>query len=968
MVGTAVVVPFVGRAAELAAVEECVRSASRGNGASAVVEGEAGIGKSRLLDEGLSVATELGVSVLRAACHELERNRPFGVLADALAIGAASQDGERASIAHLLWGSDVAVADAVVASALTGRSALQYRALESVLALVERLAAAGPLALVLEDLQWADPSTLLAVHTIHRRLSDLAVAIVVTRRLSPSNDGLEHVAAELQSDGGCRIVLGPLDEAEVEAVATSVVGVHPGSGLRAQLERTRGNPLYLIELLRAFADEGTLQVREGLAEVAGGGLPPDLRLTLLRRLSYLSVPALDALRLAAILGTIFDVAHLSQIGAGSAVDLVAPLREALEAGVLEESGNRLAFRHDLIREALYRDLPEPLRASLHRQVGQSLAEAGVAPLIVAEHLALGALPGDGEAVRWLLGAARATMAQAPGSAVELLDRALEIVAAHDPVRPALLVDMVTARLWSGGIVEAEKLSREALAIVREPADQTALRLSLIQSLLSQGKTMEAFGEIQSALAATELTGSAGAQLSAWIAFGHVLTNNLAAGAAAANAALEGARKADDDLAVCMALCARSLLACYELRLTDAIADATAAIERAQRSVDRTASQLHSHMFLAAALIEADQFEEAASAIRVGRHLSDEIGSDWNLPFYHWTAAVANFFAGNWDDAMAEAETGLLLAQEVQSRFGEVGVRCVLSAIAWHRNDLSRAQVLLAQAEAELAVSGPQHRAEWVLWLEALVFESADNDAAALAALGRAWETCVDLGLAWDIPLLGPDLARLCRRAGDRDRARSVAETVEAVAARTGTVSSRGAALRCRGLADDDPVVLGEAVSVLRGGSRPLEGALAAEDAAASLARAGRREEAVEFFEAALSGLERLGAARDVARVTAGLRGLGVRRGRRGGRTGRPAIGWDSLTPTESAVVVLVAEGLANREVADRLYVSHRTVETHLRHVFDKLGVASRRQLKDQAVRRATSSPGRPAGPTSPSGD
>ncbi len=959
-------VSFVGRRSELDALKERLRGATLGLAPSTIIEGEAGIGKTRLLNEVLSRAGELGVTVLRASGHELERNRPFGMMIDALGIDPSSTDHERAAVAGVLWGDPALAAD--VASALTGRSSMQYRALEAVLALVESCAAAAPLVLVMEDLHWADPSTLLTLHTLRSRQPRVPVTVLATRRRSPSNDVLEQVVAGLESDGGSRIVLGPLGPDDTEALTASVIGATPGASLQAQVTRTHGNPLYIIELLRAFADEGVLRLSDGSAEVEGANLPPSLRLTLIRRLSYLSSPTLEALRMAAVLGTAFDVGHLSVVSASSAIDLVAPLSEALAAGVLVETGTRLAFRHDLLREALYLDLAAPLRASLHLQVGRALADAGVNAVIVAEHLALGATEGDSQAVAWLHDAARLTMPQAPGSAVELLGRALEIAGLQDPVRHGLLVDLARASLWSGRITEAEALCRQTLVVAGDSCSQTALRLALIQALLAQGKTMAAFTEIQAALGAPELTCSASAQLGAWAAFGQILTNNLVAGAAAAAIALDRATSANDDLAVCMALSARSLLASYEHRLVEAVADARAAVDRARRSADRTASQLHSNMFLAIALTEADQFTEAASAIRSGRQLSQDVGSDWNLPFYHWTSAALCFFAGDWDDAIAEAETGLLLAREVKSHFGEVGMSCMLSLIASHRNDPRGAHQLLARAKADLVATGPQHHSDWVLWLEAKIAEGAGDDGAALFAVGQAWESCSGHGLAWDLPIFGPDLVRLCRRTGDINRARSVTAEVEQVASRAGTPSTRGAALWCRGLAEDDMDVLVEAVTELRAGPRPLERALAAEDAASALARAARTDEAVAFLDEALDGFARLHAARDVARANARLRELGVRRGRAGPRADRSRPGWGSLTPTETSVVALVAEGMANREVADRLYVSHRTVETHLRHVFDKLGVTSRRQLREQALRRATAAPGYATLPTTLSGD
>ena len=166
----------------------------------------------------------------------------------------------------------------------------------------------------------------------------------------------------------------------------------------------------------------------------------------------------------------------------------------------------------------------------------------------------------------------------------------------------------------------------------------------------------------------------------------------------------------------------------------------------------------------------------------------------------------------------------------------------------------------------------------------------------------------------------------------------------------GIGSLAGAALRCRGLLDDDAGALRAAVDAFAAAARPLELALTAEEAGAALARRGLPGQARQLLDRATEVYERLGAARDLARAEAVLRGAGIRRGRRGSR-GRPQFGWDSLTPTERTVASLVAEGLSNPQIGDRMYISHRTVQTHLAHVFAKLGLTSRAQLAAEATRR-----------------
>ncbi len=198
--------------------------------------------------------------------------------------------------------------------------------------------------------------------------------------------------------------------------------------------------------------------------------------------------------------------------------------------------------------------------------------------------------------------------------------------------------------------------------------------------------------------------------------------------------------------------------------------------------------------------------------------------------------------------------------------------------------------------------------------------------------------------------MGPDLVRMAMAAGDRQRAVAVTEELERSAPRCGSPTARGIALRCRGLLDDDPDALLEAVAAHRGGPRPYPLAAACEDAGVALGRIGKTGEAVPLLNEAVAVYERLDAVRDVDRVQPALRSLGVRRPRRAAR--RPAFGWDSLTPSELQVVDLAVTGLTNREIAERLFVSRRTVATHLEHVFQKLGHGNRVELTADAARRA----------------
>jgi DNA-binding CsgD family transcriptional regulator len=229
-------------------------------------------------------------------------------------------------------------------------------------------------------------------------------------------------------------------------------------------------------------------------------------------------------------------------------------------------------------------------------------------------------------------------------------------------------------------------------------------------------------------------------------------------------------------------------------------------------------------------------------------------------------------------------------------------------------------------------------------------EAEGDDPGAYDVLLRCWRFQAAREDRFYDRCVAPDLVRLALALGHHDVAAEVASTVTAGVALAPEVPTvRSVALRCRGLVDGDVELMIEAVAAARETPLIVEHGAACEEAARLLARSGRRDEAATLLEEALELYERAGAEAWAARVRAQLRALGVHRGRRGSRN-RPASGWRSLTATERAVSLLVAEGLTNGAVARQLYISPHTVNTHLRHVFAKLGVSNRVALASEVNR------------------
>ena len=228
-------------------------------------------------------------------------------------------------------------------------------------------------------------------------------------------------------------------------------------------------------------------------------------------------------------------------------------------------------------------------------------------------------------------------------------------------------------------------------------------------------------------------------------------------------------------------------------------------------------------------------------------------------------------------------------------------------------------------------------------------EAQGDPAAALELLRRAAQEFEAAGMTTSLIRIGQELVRLALSAGDRRTAERVGQRCSEGAERAATPTARGTALRCRGLVNADPALLVEAVTLLRDSPRPIERAAALEDAARALGMSGAWAESIAPFREALGLYASVAASRDEARVLQAMRSLGVRPGVRGERR-RAISGWGSLTKAELAIVRLVGDGRSNPEIASRLFISRHTVETHVRHVFQKLGVRSRAEVAAESAR------------------
>ena len=294
---------------------------------------------------------------------------------------------------------------------------------------------------------------------------------------------------------------------------------------------------------------------------------------------------------------------------------------------------------------------------------------------------------------------------------------------------------------------------------------------------------------------------------------------------------------------------------------EAVVQAQRAVAITQRSDAAWANQVVPPLWHGTALADADQFGQAETAFHAGRSAPSRRATSPACPLYHSAIAELRLSAGQWDDALTEAQAGLGLIEETGSQVGDVFANAVRAHIALHRGEPTLAQAAVDEARRRLVAGPVEIGFEWMTWVEALLLEQRGELAQALASLATTWDLIAPVRyLQAASRAMGPDLVRMALVAGDRQRAVSVTEELEHSAERSPTPTTRGLALRCRGLLDEDADVLLDAVAAHRDGPRPYQLAVACEDAGIALGRIGRADEAVQLLNEAATGYERLDAA------------------------------------------------------------------------------------------------------------
>lgn len=969
---------LVGRRVELDALQEALAGLEAGTQGFVQIAGEQGIGKTRLIAELCASAERLRYLVFGGRSAEFEQAEPFGVFVDALDDYLLSLDRRELDDLDVELDELASVFPALarlVGDPIATSPAERFRAFQAVRDLLDALSRRRPVVLALDDLHWADAASVELISYLLRRPPRRRVLAVMAFRPAQLPKRLVPVIeASTRESRVVRLDLDPLTPEEARGL------LDPGLPRPVSDELYRlsgGNPFYLGELARAARRGGG----DAFGSATGTGaalIPAAVQGVLAEEVAVLSPRAHALVQGAAVAGDPFEVGLAATVGAGPEGDELAALDELLDADLVRPSAipRRFEFRHPLVRHAVYETAGPGWRIGAHARAAAALAAQGASVGSRAGHVERSARPGDVAAAGLLIEAAEAAAARAPATAAGWYEAALRILpetASTRSRRVEVLVGLARTLESVGRLEEGRAALIEALALV--PRDAHAQRVSLMANCAGIEQLLGRHGDAQRRLqqALAELPDPASveaAELKVELSVAARFAGDWVGMRARAKEAIEAA-------------------ALVGARALEAIAEALAAFAAAES--DRKEETLDERALdRAAELVDGLTDEELAERINAAHSPRCCVRC---FTFLGW----AEIFLGRLDDADRHLHRGLDLARA--SGQGEhilmtTGRALVLSI----RGDISEATGVVATAVEMARLSGNDQVLAWALDTECRVATTrgdldtavrcGEEGVALAAALGKPWisapvgsalgvahveagdpESCRTELLKWgggpDLPLVrlwlrcigyealtraelalgrGDAADEWVRRAEALDTSLSPLTAAMALRARARVLLARGAANEAVAKSRQAARIEDEVgARVAASQSRTLQGQ--------ALVAADRRDEAISVLQGAEAELAACGAVRYADEAARELRRLGRRVTRRGRGV---ASGDAGLTDRELEVARLVTAGKTNREIAAELFLSEKTVETHLSHAFAKLGVSSRAALAGVLARGTAS--------------
>jgi DNA-binding CsgD family transcriptional regulator len=922
------VIPLLEREYELEALDRAIAGTLAGAAGLVIVEGPAGIGKSRLVAEARGRAAESGLQVLFARGGELERDFPFGIVRQLYEPRLADE-----GVPERVLAGAAGAAASIFASVTDDASGEgSFDALHGLYWLTVNLSAEAPLLLAVDDLHWCDRSSLRFLAYLTRRLEALPVLVVGSLR--PAEPGADAaLLAELMSEPGARVVVpGPLSA----GAAAEVVRERLGDGVESAFAEachasTGGNPLLLSELLKALQAERVTPDGAHVDLVAELG-PRAASRAMLLRLARLSADAVSVARSLAVLA---DGAELAVVGAHAGLEgeaVASAARELVRAEIVRAEPP-LGFVHPLVQAAVYRDFTPGERELSHERAARLLVALHAPAEQVAAHVLEMPRSGEEWVVDVLRTAARAAFAKsAPDAAIASLRRALA-----EPLSPALRTELLF-ELGRAQALTTLPDSTEALRSAYESAGDPVIRGHAADWLACTLIFLEAPDE------AAEIARRTTLELPAELDdLGHQLE------ASELISLFFGARDEDGErlerlrsyrtIDAARGPGARMLaaVAAWEWAESAGPVDQVVALARAALQDDTLVAADAGYLVVAAilplALADLDEAVEAWDAVRAEAHRSGFVFT--TLAAQLW-GGYTQYLRGELAEAEAELRAGLATAALWGVPTQQPWATAVLAELLVDRGAVPEARALLDRAMS------PRPGSDLAILLDRAEARVLLAEGRALEALARADALRGDAGwrrhpryVPWH-SLKAQALDRL----GRREEALTLAAEELELARAWGSPGTVGRSLRVLGAIgrEDGLAQLEEACGVLEHTPARLERAKALAALGEALRHARRPKDAREPLRKALEVAEICGATALVERARAEIYATGA-------RPRRAALsGVRSLTASERRVADLAASGLTNRDIAQAFYVTPKTVEVHLGNAYRKLGITSRREL------------------------
>src|SRR5215472_3236001 len=921
------------RERELEALRDGVDRACAGEGTLLLIEGPAGAGKTVLAREARAVAERARMMPLEASGSELEQSFAFGVVRQLLEPVISKDPGQ----ADLFTGGAAPAARLFDPDEGRGRAAdAGFEALHSLYWLMVNIADRAPVLVLVDDCQWADADSLRFLAYLAQRIEGLPVMMLLTGR-PPDAGGDEAGALWVQlasRPAAAALYPRPLSQSAAVTLVRERLGADAAEEFcRACHTATGGNPLFLRELLRALAAGEVVPSAAAASAIQDVG-PSVVSRFVLHRLAALGPAATELARAVAVLGDDSEPLLAGRMS-GLSQDAVREAADDLVRADIFIPAERLGFVHPIVRAALYEDLAPGERQARHAAAADALARESAPAERVAAHLLLAPPIGDKHRVGTLrLAAAAAAHRGAPRAAATYLRRALaESPAEQD--RGEVLADLGRYEVATMQFDAAEKHLRTALAsgatlATRADAASWMGRCAIV----SGGRSARAAADALSSLAGElwsadpERSLELGSEL--LIVAGSV--PELRPGVAARLREFRDLARGRPGFEAV----ARIVGAQEQLLHGEPAAAATdgvwAALADLPSSMQTTVG--FSALFT---LVLGERHDLAALVMDAAMERARREGHATRQGIIHAMHAASALAQGSLDDAQVEAETGLLLVEEQHF----IAQLLVAVAMTMHieRGALDDAAGLARTGEEIGIAEERTYVTEFITArgrLRIAQGQIEEGVADLLWCSQRLAERAATWPSTWRA-YAAPALASL----GDRQRAAKLAHEQLAAARRVGAPGALGMSLRAAAQAiggDEGLVLLHEAVAVLDRSPARLELAHALADLGAELSRSGRRTEGRDAQRQAISLAGQCGA---VALAESAMAGLHAGPGR---RARIELTGPSALTAAERRVCREVAEGQTNREVAQALFVTEKTVERHLSSVYQKLGIRSRFQL------------------------